>query len=310
MRVPKGGVAFFDSGIGGLTVLAECVRRLPSTVFLYYGDNRRAPYGNLSPKKIRRYVLRAFKKFKRWRVRAAVVACNTATALCVEELRKKFPFPIVGAEPAVLAAAKGGGDIFVLSTRATYESERFRALCQRAEAAYPSARLFPFPCDGLAGEIEAHLLEEGRSYEDFLPRGKPSCVVLGCTHYVYVAEQIRSFYGCPTMDGNGGIASRLSAMLKGEIPARPPLTTKGKNCPPKAFAENPFQAPKKKKRLPQRFPLKNAAFAGNQSRIFFLGSSKMVNETVFKQMFGLKVVFRGQKSQNFQKKSKKISKNP
>ena len=60
MNIPKGGVVFFDSGIGGLTVLAECKQRFPNATFYYYGDNARAPYGNLPSKKIQRYVLEIF----------------------------------------------------------------------------------------------------------------------------------------------------------------------------------------------------------------------------------------------------------
>ena len=105
MQIAEGGIAFFDSGIGGLTVLAECCRQIKGGVFYYYGDNTHAPYGNLPPEKIKEYVFQAFEKFRRLKVRAAVIACNTATAVCVEELRKKYDFPIIGAEPAVYSAA-------------------------------------------------------------------------------------------------------------------------------------------------------------------------------------------------------------
>ena len=154
MGIPKGGIAFFDSGIGGLTVLNECKKRLPWETFYYYGDNKRAPYGNLSAEKIKKYVARAFKRFQRLRVKAVVLACNTVTAVCVEELRMKYPFPIIGAEPAVLPAAKGGCETFVLTTRATYESKRFQALLKKAASLYPKTKISAFPCDGLAGEIE------------------------------------------------------------------------------------------------------------------------------------------------------------
>ena len=89
MGIPSGGVAFFDSGIGGLTVLCECAARLPNERFYYFGDNRHAPYGNLSDKKIKKLVFRAFRKFAALRVKAAVLACNTATATCVEALPTK-----------------------------------------------------------------------------------------------------------------------------------------------------------------------------------------------------------------------------
>jgi hypothetical protein len=94
MRLPKGGIGFFDSGIGGLTVMDASQRVIKEETFYYYGDNKHAPYGNLPQKKIRKYLLRALKKFYRLRVRAVVLACNTATAVCIDEFRKKFSFPI------------------------------------------------------------------------------------------------------------------------------------------------------------------------------------------------------------------------
>ena len=186
MRVPKGGIAFFDSGVGGLTVLSACQPYLKGEILYYYGDNHHAPYGNLPTAKIRKYVLRVFKKFKRLRVRAAVIACNTATAVCIEELRGRFSFPIVGAEPAVFPACAKGGEVFILATRATCESERLAKLCHRAEALYPHCKLRIAPCDLLAGEIEANLPNIACNYDRFLPRGKPNAVVLGCTHYIYI----------------------------------------------------------------------------------------------------------------------------
>ena len=213
MRRIKGGIAFFDSGIGGLTVMHACRKRLPNVLFYYYGDNTHAPYGNLPVEKIKKYVWRAFKLFKKLEVSAVVVACNTVTAVCVEELRASFSFPIIGAEPAVFSAARIGGEVLILTTRATYESSRFRHLCDNARRVY-SARLKPYPCDGLAGVIEKHLLVDNFDYTSLLPKMKPNVVVLGCTHYLYVAKQIADFYQCPVVDGNQGLARQLEVVLR------------------------------------------------------------------------------------------------
>lgn len=213
MKVVHGRVAFFDSGIGGLTVLAACKKRFPDEYFYYYGDNRHAPYGNLDEQRIRRYVFTAFDKFQHLRVKAAVVACNTVTALCIDELRARYSFPIIGAEPAVLTAARRGGVVWVLTTRATYNSERFVKLCTRAREKYPKSVIKPIACDCLAGTIEANIKDKNFNYMVALPRGDPDTVVLGCTHYIYIKEQIRAYYGCEVFDGNEGIAKRLSAVL-------------------------------------------------------------------------------------------------
>ncbi len=298
MRIPRGGVAFFDSGIGGLTVMAACRAVLPRVTCYYYGDNRHAPYGNLPTRKIKKYVFRAFRRFKRLKVKAAVVACNTATALCVEELRARFAFPIIGAEPAVSLAAKEGGEIFALSTRATYESARYQALCKRAEERYPSAKIYCYPCDFLAGEIESNLGKKGIDFTKHLPRGSPKTVVLGCTHYPYVKGQIEAFYRCKVIDGNEGIARRLKGVLEGENPpnntsnhSRPPFAH---FCPQSGGAEA-LEVEKDRKRLLSRkrnkrsfsVKLKNAEpqKIKGEGEIFFLGSSKKRNKKAYKQTF-------------------------
>ena len=213
MEIPVGGVAFFDSGVGGLTVLNDCQNHFENEKFYYYGDNRRAPYGNLSPALIRRYTQESFSFFEDLQVKAAVIACNTVTALCIEDLRARYSFPIIGTEPAILPAAKMGGEIFVLTTRATFESLRFRALCDSVCAIYTRARIKLYPCDGLAGEIERRGIKDGYDFTAHLPRGSPNAVVLGCTHYVYIKETVRDFYGCEVFDGNEGVARRLHEKL-------------------------------------------------------------------------------------------------
>ncbi len=232
MRIPKGGIAFFDSGIGGLTVMATCQNYFKNEIFYYYGDNRHAPYGNLSLYKIKKYVRNAFKKFKRLKVKAVVIACNTVTAACIEDLRKKYSFPIIGAEPSVLKAAKAycnenmskdvlkrnnsvqNKPIYVLTTRTTHESERFHALCQKTRKRYPTCDLRLCACDKLAGLIEKNILNEQFDYTSFLPKGEAGAVVLGCTHYIYIKKKIEDFYHCSCFDGNDGIAKRLIYVLR------------------------------------------------------------------------------------------------
>ena len=234
MAQKRQGIAFFDSGIGGLTVLNECISRGIKEPFYYYGDNAFAPYGNKTRAQIHARVQVAFETFEKLNVRVAVLACNTATAVCVDALRGRFEFPIVGAEPAVLTAAKNGGEVLVLTTRATYESGRLRALCDKAEQIYPNAYLRICPCDNLAGEIETHLLDSSYDFSVFLPKGKPQSVVLGCTHYIYLKKYIESFYGCKSYDGNTGIARRVeivSGVQSYNDRDKQPLATPTTNLP-------------------------------------------------------------------------------
>ncbi len=294
MGVPKGGIAFFDSGIGGLTVLNKCKKVLPNEIFYYYGDNKHAPYGNLPVQKIKKYVARAMKRFQRLQVKAVVLACNTVTAVCVEELRKKYALPIIGAEPAILTAAKAGGEVFVLTTCATYESLRFQALLKKAAALFPKTTIKAFPCEGLAGTIEKNLLNKKENYAPYLPKGNPNAVVLGCTHYVYIGEQIGRFYGCPIFDGNHGIAMRLQAVLEEKKlqkiqldPFRPPnaknvlFFSSNDELKGGRKSEKTKKRPSKKKTKWSNAPIKDR----EQGQIYFFGSGKKRCKTIYKQMF-------------------------
>lgn len=266
MRITSGGVAFFDSGIGGLTVLNECKKLLPDCPFYYYGDNDNAPYGNRPPETIRTLVFRAFENLQRYKPKIAVLACNTATAVCVESLREKYAFPIVGAEPAVFEASKRGGEIYILATKATCESARFQALCRRASERYPYAELRPFACERLAEAIEKNLLVDAYDFSSLFPKGKPSAVVLGCTHYAYISKQIQAFYGCETYDGGLGMAKRLRSFVDN---LHNPCN--GLNCgkPAQTTCNHFLLSPTNAKNAP----------------VYFLGSQKNRNRLVYEQMF-------------------------
>ena len=106
MDIPHGGIGFFDSGLGGLTVLFACRSVCGDLPVYYYGDNARAPYGGLSSEIIKNYAAEAFDTFSALGARAAVIACNTVTAVCADSFRKIYPFPIVGAEPLQRGAGK------------------------------------------------------------------------------------------------------------------------------------------------------------------------------------------------------------
>ncbi len=316
MDIPKGGIAFFDSGIGGLTVLAECRKRLPNELFYYFGDNSHAPYGNLLEKKIKKYTFRAFRRFKNLQVKAVVIACNTVTAVCIEELRKKYSFSIIGAEPALyLASRETKGEIFALMTAATYNSARVRNLAKRCRADYPNANVRLCPCVHLASEIERHISAGNYNYRPFLPQGTPAAVVLGCTHYIYIKEYIQNFYGCCCYDGNQGIAQRLcDELCKNDDEQRKKKDKidekSGKNWgeqpqnrderPPKKnwgafwwFFMSKFVVFTKCKKSTYTNKcsrtLGNAIKQKTESKrgaaIFFLGKRKKYNERIYKQMF-------------------------
>lgn len=308
MNFIQGGVLVFDSGVGGLTVLQECLKQIPNEIFYYYGDNEHAPYGNLSQEKISELVYFAIEKHAFLNPKAVVLACNTATAVAVESLREKYPFPVIGVEPAVYLGARalekqGGGKLLVLATRATCASERVRILKEKAELRFLGVEIVLHPCLELAGAIEKGIFCKNFCVERFLPSCKANGVVLGCTHYVYFKNEISSFYACPAFDGNDGVARRLKELLTAQMQGagdraylkqalkqdlkqeKNSLVKSGGNFLIKNGEKYPLQDAKFDF-LRDTQPLETtASFWGKNGKIFFLGASKSYNQRVFEQMF-------------------------
>lgn len=199
-------IGVFDSGIGGLSVLRALCAQLPGERFVYYADNAHAPYGERGDA----YVIErsrdvASQLLVRHRVKALVVACNTATAAAIEPLRAQYPqLPIVGIEPALKPALQGSRTrrIGVMATRGTLSSVRFQALHARFAA---QADMVCQPCDGLAEAIERSVQDAGSlrqvealcltSLKAMGPFGQHAgeidTLVLGCTHYPLVSDILR-----------------------------------------------------------------------------------------------------------------------
>ncbi len=185
-------VGVFDSGVGGLSVLREIRQRLPHESLLYLADSAHVPYGEKSPEYIRERcrIIAAF--FVEQGAKALVVACNTATAAGVTELRELYPdWPIIGMEPAVkpAAAATRSGVVGVLATTGTLKSARFAALLDRFAA---DVRVITQPCPGLVERIEAGDLNSVELrvmlqgwVEPLLAQGCDT-LILGCTHYPFI----------------------------------------------------------------------------------------------------------------------------
>ncbi len=273
MYLPTGGIAFFDSGVGGLTVLHECIKRGNGSLFYYYGDNQNAPYGSLPSECIYAYTQRALDMFHVLQSSVAVLACNTVTAVCAEKLRRQYPFPIIGAEPAVLPACARGGKVLVLATPATCQSERFARLCDKARVKYPSAELVIHPCPHLAKAIEQGGKDMNFDISIHISTMPVSSVVLGCTHYIYIKERIKSMFSCPVFDGNLGISTRLSTVLSAQN--RGDLSTK----------KDGFIHICKKSRDSQPLFSTVTLKSGKTAKIYFLGACARINKVFYEQMF-------------------------
>ncbi|MCM1545641.1 MAG: glutamate racemase [Clostridiales bacterium] len=203
-------VVVFDSGIGGLNLLCACAARAPYARYYYISDSGNVPYGNRPPEEIMRLTLSALSGIEKLGPAALVVACNTVTATCIAELRRRFSFPVVGIQPAVKQAAVRGGKCLVLATNATVKSASFLNLVK----SYAPKDTEVAGCENLAAYVEENVL----ALPDVLPRGllpeiSADSVVLGCTHYAFIKGQIERHYGCPVYDGIEGTASRFSEIL-------------------------------------------------------------------------------------------------
>lgn len=218
-------IGFFDSGLGGASVLKEALQALPDENYIYYGDDANAPYGDRSDEQIARLTLASVRKLMRFHVKAIVLACNTATATCIDAVRAALPVPVVSVEPAVKPAceAPGSGSILMLATAATTRLDRYQALCARMPE---PARIISVACPGLVERIEQGQLHPGafddlfEKYLSFLHAKQIDGIVLGCTHYVFIKKSIEAYAkahfagACRLYDGNAATVRQLARVLE------------------------------------------------------------------------------------------------
>jgi glutamate racemase len=218
-------IGVFDSGVGGLSVLNALRAELPHERFVYFADTANAPYGERGDDYVaRRSLTVAQQLVERHGIKALVVACNTATAAAIHLLRPVHPsMPLVGIEPALkpAVALSTTRHIAVLATRVTLESAKFRALHAALAA---QARFSLVPCDGLAGAIESFDATKiialcarytGASGRFGLEPGHIDTLVLGCTHYPFVADELRRHTGAAVrfIDTGAPVAQQTRRLL-------------------------------------------------------------------------------------------------
>lgn len=221
-------VGVFDSGVGGLTVLRALAAALPEEDFLYLGDTARLPYGTKSPASIRRYALQAAGLLRSRGVKCLVVACNTASAVALDELAAGFaPVPVLGVvEPGAAAAcaATRSGRIAVVATESTVRGGAYQAAIRRCRPdALVVARACPlFVALAEEGWTEGPVVEAvAHRYLDDLfatgAAGGPDTLVLGCTHFPVLAAAIRRVVGdgVAIVDSAVTTAAALVAVLEG-----------------------------------------------------------------------------------------------
>jgi glutamate racemase len=201
-------VGVFDSGIGGLSILQALRAELPQSRFIYIADSGHAPYGERSDAHVMARSRAIVAELLSRQVQAVVIACNTATAVAIEQLRAEHPaLPIIGVEPALkpALALSQTRRIGVMATRSTLASAKFKALLA---ALAGQAEFVVQPCDGLADAIERSVSSGDTSdiktlcaqYTQAMGSfgsnsGQIDTLVLGCTHYPFAAEQLRDLLG-------------------------------------------------------------------------------------------------------------------
>ena len=214
-------VGVFDSGVGGLSVLREIRRELPSEHLLYVADSGHAPYGDKPAELIQARAVAIVEFLISRHAKAIVVACNTATGVAIQMLRTRFSLPIIAMEPAVKPAVTHtkSGVIAVLATSRTIASENFTKLHERFGA---NVQILMQACPGLVEQVEAGDLsgKKTRSLIEqyiapLLAQGADT-IVLGCTHYPFLAALIREIAGpeVAIIDPSAAIARELRRRLE------------------------------------------------------------------------------------------------
>ncbi len=219
-------IGVFDSGVGGLTVLRELIRALPTTSFTYLGDTARVPYGTKSPDTVAQYALRCSGRLVAEGVGALVIACNTASAYALDVVRDEYDIPVVGViEPGARAAADAShsGRIGILGTEGTIAS------CSYPEALAsirPDAKVYTQACP-----LFVPLAEEGWvegdvpriASEKYLKRmldAKVDTILLGCTHYPLLYAVIAKTAGpeVTVIDSAVATAQVVAELISAMIP--------------------------------------------------------------------------------------------
>ena len=221
---PDACIGVFDSGVGGLSVLRAIRRRLPSAPLHYLADSAHAPYGEKSPAFIRDRSERIAARLVAHGARVIVVACNTATAVAIDELRRRWPAcSFVGVEPGVrpAVAASRNRHAGVMATDATLRSDRFRALVARES---DDCTVHLQACTGLAAAIEQRdlddpvLLDLVHRHTSALREAGVDVVALGCTHYAFVRAAIERSLGpgIAVIDTADAVAAQVARVWHAE----------------------------------------------------------------------------------------------
>jgi len=218
-------IGIMDSGLGGLTVLKECLQRLPAHEYVYYADSLYAPYGNKTPAEVLRLTANVVEKLVELGAEMIVLACNTATSAAAEVLRAQYDIPIIGMEPAIKPALAAAGikRVLVTATELTLKQPKFRNLIDTLDASLrvdylPLTQLVNFAETGdFSRETVMPYLQE--KFANICPAEYGS-IVLGCTHFPLFRAYFAELFSETTtiLDGTVGTTKRIQEFITYDTP--------------------------------------------------------------------------------------------
>ena len=207
-------IGVIDSGIGGVTVLKELLKELPNEDYIYYSDSINNPYGDKTNEEIISIVDNVVNILINKGVKIIIIACNTASSICKEYLRNKYDIPFIVIEPAYKVVYDYAKEYktLIMATRATINSDNFKKLFNE----YDNHNTILCSCSGLADLIEEGNKEKIIEYLNNhigMYKGVKN-VVLGCTHYPLVKDEIKEVLGDVTFfDGSAGVSHHTKEVL-------------------------------------------------------------------------------------------------
>ena len=221
-QTDRRAVGVFDSGVGGLTVLHECLVNLPQEDYLYLGDTLNFPYGPKSLAEVRRLAFTAIDYLVEQDVKLIVVACNSAGAAALPQLQASFSTPIIGVViPGAWAAVQATRNrrVGLMATEATVRSNAYQRALQTLDA---GLEIFPVACPRLAPLIQAgdvfseETEDAARECVAPLKEAEVDTVILGCTHYPLITPMLRRLLGprVSLIDSAEETAREISAILE------------------------------------------------------------------------------------------------
>lgn len=217
-------IGFFDSGLGGLTCIPYLMEKLPEEKIIYFGDTARTPYGSKAVRTIKSFSMEIADFLVKNHVKMIVIACNTVSATCVEDLRRRFPgVPVIGIiEPTAMYVASKcteENNIGIIGTKVTIGSRAYEDSIHRYNR---ELEIYETPCPAFVPLIEEGIIENDimdltiKYYmDDFLKDNSIDTVILGCTHYPLISGNIERLYpGIRIINPSSIIAGSIEQVLR------------------------------------------------------------------------------------------------